>query len=129
MPFLTPLVATPFAKHEWRLTEPLDYGTDDGRIIRVPAGFVTDLASIPAIARPIIPVNDLHREEAALHDYFYHRKGAIWDREKKHSIYYTRQEVDLIFYQTLLESAVPKWKARAMCTAVNLFGWWAWSRD
>lgn len=129
MPFLTYLEVKPESRNTWRLLRPLDYGTRDGVLIRVPAGFVNDLASIPAVFRVVLPVNDLHREAAVLHDYLYYRQGSIWDNRTKNSIYLTRAECDALFYDAMIERGTPRWKARAMFGAVRAFGWWAWTRD
>lgn len=40
-----------------------------GREFRVPAGYVTDFASIPQFLKDRIDVNGLHREAAIVHDY------------------------------------------------------------
>ena len=42
---------------------------EDGVLVVVPDRFETDLASIPRIARLLIPKNDRHRAPAVVHDY------------------------------------------------------------
>jgi hypothetical protein len=52
----------------WRLTEPLTYrGARD--TWTVPAGFRTDLASVPRLLTPLVPTSGEHNRAAVLHDY------------------------------------------------------------
>jgi hypothetical protein len=80
----------------------------------VPAGFETDLASIPAIVTPLLPVNDGHRAPAVLHDYLYAR-GVT-----------SRAAADLILLRAMLDLGLDKRKAGAIYAGVRLGGWVAW---
>ncbi len=65
-PLLRPLRGT----DAFRLEEPLVW--DDGRrVITVPPGFRTDLASVPRVAQPIIPKTGPYTAAAVLHDYLF----------------------------------------------------------
>ena len=63
---------SPFSDCVWMLCEPLIYESDVlGTVVTVPAGFFTDLASVPRV--PVIFTiwgNRSHRE-AVVHDYLY----------------------------------------------------------
>lgn len=45
--------------------------------ITVPAGFVTDLASVPKLARPLFPVYGKWTKAAVLHDYLWSMQGVL----------------------------------------------------
>lgn len=59
-----------FEPGEWALTAPLIW-QEKGLRIQVPAGFVTDLASIPATLRGVLSITGISRRGAVLHDYAY----------------------------------------------------------
>lgn len=58
----------------WKLQQPLVYYSDYlGRTVVVPAGFFTDLASVPWFARWAVPVSTgKNRKAAVVHDYLCH---------------------------------------------------------
>src|SRR6266567_2531715 len=53
----------------WVLLHPLKYTTADGKIFTIPAGFHTDLATVPAVFRWWIDVTGKHERAAVLHDW------------------------------------------------------------
>lgn len=85
----------------------------DGKTITVPAGFVTDLASVPRRLRGIVSL-DRGVEAAVIHDYLYANQIG------------TRKEADLIFKKLLelTESPATVW---TMYWAVRACGRWAWN--
>lgn len=100
---------------DWRLVLPLIYLCDDYTAITVPAGFVTDLASIPRLLHPLIPVNGRHRAAAIVHDYLYASQTT------------SRAEADAIFLEAMASCGV-RWSQRwAMYAAVRIGGWLAWN--
>jgi hypothetical protein len=101
---------------EFKLESPLVYVTRQGETIVVPPGFITDLASIPRIFHPLIPVNGRHRSAAIVHDFLY----VIQDRE--------RGEADRIFLEAMEDSGVRWTQRRLMYSAVRVGGWTAWGR-
>lgn len=61
------------ARATWRLCSPLVYHSDWlGRDITVPAGFVTDFASVPRIPLAWLLAGGESNEAATVHDYLYH---------------------------------------------------------
>ena len=76
----------------------------------VPAGFVTDFASIPRLFWRVLPPTGSYGKAAVIHDYLY-RTGA-----------FTRSICDGIFLEAMCELGVPGWKRRVMFRAVRLFG-------
>jgi hypothetical protein len=69
---------SPFADGEnWFLVEDLDYEVrDTGKIVTVPAGFVTDFASIPRPFWSILPTWGKYGPPAVVHDFLYWDQGA-----------------------------------------------------
>ena len=113
--FLSELVLTPWQGTKWKLVAPLSYIRSEGNIT-VPDGFTTDLASIPRIIRPLIPIHGKHTRGAVLHDYLY-------EIQKINDEWITRKQADDIFYDAMLELGVNRFKARIMWSAVRSFGW------
>jgi hypothetical protein len=81
----------------------------------VPAGFITDGASVPAIFWPLVsnPMAPSSLRPAICHDYLYQRKGLG---------VLTRAMADRVFYAGLLAEGCAKPRAWAMYVAVRLFG-------
>lgn len=79
-------------------------------VIRVPAGFVTDLASIPRWLWSLIPPDGKYAKAAIVHDYLYTQ--AIG----------TKSYADDIFLEAMTVLGVPTWKRKVMHTAVIFFG-------
>jgi len=93
--------------------QPLRYRYDElGIVITVPAGFVTDFASVPRGLWNIVPRWGRHGEAAVLHDYLYDI-GV-----------YTRKECDKIFLVAMKECRAKK--ARIIWAGVRMGGWLAW---
>lgn len=105
-----PILRPSDKSNEWILESDLIW--DD---ITIPAGFITDLASIPRIAQSIIPVNGKHRSAAILHDYLY----VIQDR--------SRGEADELFLNAMESSGVGWLQRRIMHAAVRVGGWMPWN--
>ncbi|WP_157353867.1 DUF1353 domain-containing protein [Aromatoleum toluclasticum] len=115
--FRTQLVARDGGEeYKWRLELPLVWEEDNDAIV-VPAGFITDLASIPQILQNVIPVNGRHRAAAVLHDYLF----VTQER--------TRRETDALFLRAMVASGVPSVQRYAMYAAVRLGGWLPWRHN
>jgi hypothetical protein len=80
------------------------------RVIVVPAGTVTDLASVPRLLWAIFPPHGKYAKAAIVHDYLY--ANAIG----------TKDEADRIFYEAMGVLGVPKWRKKIMFVAVSWFG-------
>ena len=115
--FTTKLNVEPIGKNLWELQEGFEYHVgylnSDERII-VPAGFITDFASVPRVFWPIIDPIGEHGKAAVIHDYCYA------------TACYKRLRSDSIFLEGMEVLEVEKWKRQAMYNAVVMFGWWAW---
>lgn len=122
MPFYSELIIKPVHDDEWELVEPLDYLHEpSGRYIIAPAGFQMDLASIPRVVRPLIPVHGLYTRAAVIHDWLYANKGDVPAGN------FSRAEADRVFLDAMGELGVGWFKRRAMYAAVRTGGWLAWN--
>lgn len=86
--FITELKVSADQPTKWRLVAPLVWMAKD-RVLTVPAGFVTNLASIPIGFRNLLNVNGRSRKPAVLHDWLY----------RTHIM--SRKEADQLFREAL----------------------------
>ena len=102
----------------WRLVEPLTFrieaSTDS---VVIPAGFVTDFASIPPRLQSLISPLGPHLFPAVLHDYLYWAQSC------------TRSQVDSLFLKAMVQMNVPRFESFAMYQAVHRFGHKSWQRN
>ena len=84
--------------------------------IKVPKGFVTDLASVPGICWFFVPKLGKYNKAAVLHDYLYQMV-----REDK----FSRAIADAIFLEGMEVMEVPCWKRYPMYLMVRVFGFFA----
>ena len=131
----------------WTLDTPLKFDSDtlsdEGRrmlkecgiqvtkknVITVPAGYITDLASVPRFCWMFIAPFDVARA-AVVHDILYekintaYKDGKILTKQDRERY---RKVADDVFKEGM-ESAVPevpKWKIWSAYNAVRVFGRWA----
>ncbi len=111
-PSLLPLRETlPKKARVWMLTDDYAYCFDEtSELILVPSGFVTDLASIPVIARVAYNPAD-YAEAAVVHDYLYAIGEADW-----------RKKSDRIFRAILRETNHSTRRAEVLFRAVRMGG-------
>ena len=112
--FTRPLIVSPQPNCKaWTLIEPFcyDVGFEGSReTINVPAGFITDFASVPRIFWAIIPQWGKYGNAAVLHDFLYQ------------SGQYSRKRADEIFLEAM-EVGGTSWLCRhVMFLAVRFFG-------
>ncbi|EGV2929238.1 DUF1353 domain-containing protein, partial [Salmonella enterica] len=107
-----PAIMEMLEHYRWRVYEPFEFylSDDNSDVIEVPAGFVTDLATIPRIFWTILPPDGKYAKAAIIHDWMY-------DNALR-----TKKEADLIFLDGMTVLGVPKWKRIIMYYAVRLFG-------
>ena len=104
-----------FKPEEWVLTAQCIYQSDlpgDNNkpvLVTVPKGFITDLASIPRIARFFIIKNGRHRAAAIVHDYLCRLK-----------MEFSRVLADKIFLEAMKISDVPRLRRWLMFAAVRI---------
>lgn len=100
----------------WRLLSPLIYSSDVAQqVFIVPEGFETDFASVPRLPMAYLLAGDHGHWAAVIHDYLYSVQTL------------PRDKADDVFYEALLVSGEPKWRAWAMWAAVRAAGGFAWN--
>lgn len=109
--------ASEFDDGRWRLVAPLVYYTDVLACeITVPAGFVTDFASVPRIPIVYELAGDTSSEASVIHDYAYTKHFCL------------RAQADAVFYEASAITGVPLWRRFIMWLGVRLFGWSHWGK-
>lgn len=93
----------------WQLLAPLVYHSDLIGLVEVPAGFVTDLASVPRIPVAFLLAGDSGQEAAVVHDFLYSAKAV------------DRKTADAVFYEACCLGE-PKWRAYMMWLGVRIGG-------
>ena len=115
--FLDQAVIRPGADKYVHLEQPLRYERDDGRVFTVPAGFRTDLASVPWWLRSLAPRWQRSLRAGIFHDCGY-RWFEVW--------IVARAVLDDMFYEQLRADGTNRVHAWAMQQAVEIFGSFAW---
>lgn len=115
-PFPARLKAEFVDGHHWLVISPFKYVRPNGTVITVPAGFLTDLASIPRPFWPILPPGDDYGEAAVIHDWLYFAGGL------------ERAEADRIFLEAMIDAGVGWLRRRTIYRMVRLFGGKVWER-
>jgi hypothetical protein len=115
--FLSPLQVEQIDDKNWRVLTPLRfYSVELGRMVIVPAGFVTDFASVPRMPFIFWFTGGTAEAPAVLHDWLY-RNGA-------ESV--TRSQADTVFKEAM-DSREYYWRIRtwAMWAGVRVGGYWS----
>lgn len=113
---------------DYSVTIGLAYEDDSGatvtdeQVLTVPAGFYTDLSSIPAAARWIVSKSGPHLEASIVHDWLYR----AWTDYRLGS----RRLSDWVFADDVMAAGLRQlrdysgFKRGVVLFAVRLFGWW-----
>lgn len=103
----------------WQVVEPVIYYSESlGAEIVVPSGFFTDLASVPKIARILVPVaNAKNRPAAIVHDYLCYKEV-----QEKYGI--DQRMADRIFREALAVCNVNPIGQWGMWLPVRIYQWW-----
>lgn len=133
--FMDPLHVEFLDGHGWRLLKSFDYhlGAPDGseRVV-VPAGFVTDFASVPRGLWNLLPPTGPYGKSAVIHDYLYQHRlvrcqfGAVGEFERVRLV--ERDEADEIFHEGMIVLGVRRLVRLPVYVGIRVGGWWAWSR-
>ena len=99
----------------YRLTEPMRVTLNGRPLCTVPAGFITDFASVPRALWSIIPPHGKYSPAAVLHDYLYF------------TAMFPRAYADDIFLDAMRDLGVAMWKRWAMYAGVRVGGWVGWN--
>lgn len=105
------------------LTRKLSYATTTlcvpgvlGKLITVPAGFKTDLASIPRVLWNVLPPIGAYDAAAVVHDYLYQHNGV------------SRREADAVLLEAMRILGVRVTQRWAIYAGVRAGGWFVWNR-
>ena len=102
----------------WWISEELTWvGDDSGLSAKVPVGFVTDFASIPAPFRSIFSKTGRYRTAAVVHDYLYWTQSC------------SRKEADDAFKEIMREFGVQRWRRWVIHKAVRGGGGAPWRKN
>lgn len=102
------------------LSAPLTYASHDGYIIRVPAGYPTDFASVPRVFWSIFPRTGRYQYAAVIHDWLYDTHHV--DRHVM-----SRAWCDRIFYEAMRDTGVGARTRWTLYLAVRLGGGSTWA--
>lgn len=126
-------------KERWQLVQPYRYAWTEGGTnyrVTIPAGWVTDKASVPEIAWSLIGPHELGEAAALVHDFGYGCVGQ-WgeslvfqygDAWLAGGPTWTRERVDRLFLRMMKESGISRWKSALAYRAVRWFGGDTWRR-
>jgi hypothetical protein len=116
--FLTELQVKPATGKDdgqWELLADLVYQSDVAAMtFRVPAGFITNFASVPRIPIVYELAGDTASNAATVHDYLY----------STHIV--PRSVADAVLREASDVTAVPDWRRQLMWAGVRVFGWLYW---
>ena len=115
----------------WEVIHDYTYPVGMGVVLRIPAGFRFDLASIPKILWNVIAPFELSVVAPLIHDAMYNFGGKFPDEYIAHAAkqkIFTRKEADIIFYNLMIEEQVGGLKSRIAYNAVRIFGRPHWNR-
>lgn len=105
---------------QWRLESPLSYEVaflGSGRVVAVPAGFVTDGASVPRPLWWFLPAWGTYSRAAVIHDYLL----KLIEASTPHAQAATRKEADAIFYEAMVVCGTGMTMRWIMWAAVRSF--------
>lgn len=115
----------------WGLQRPLAYTTLAGDTITVPAGFVTDLASIPRLLSGPLPPDGPWTEAAVIHDALYFSRGGmnLWHGRRivSRAQPYSRAESDDILREAMADIGVGVAQRNIIWAGVRVGGAKGWS--
>lgn len=111
----------------WLLHQEFTYyigSLDSNRYVRVPAGFLSDGASVPKPLRSLVGRMGRHSQAAVLHDYLIEAHAiSVIDPVTGvvSKVEIDRKEADEIFFESLRVLDVPAWDRFLIQAAVNLY--------
>jgi len=108
---------------EWRFA--IVYGGEE-ILCKVPAGFVTDLFSVPRVFQNIVTPDGNDARPSLVHDYCYATSGLREDA--RHAPRLTREECDLALLLAMKETGFPLIRRHTIHRAVRLGGWLPWRK-
>lgn len=122
--FTENLIVSPLPNGKtWVLRRDFSYDVGEensGETIQVPAGFITDFASVPRVLWVLFPRWGKYGNAAVVHDYLY------WMQQDE----YRRKRADEIFLEGMRDAlGVGAMKAYTLYLSVRAGGWAAWKKN
>jgi hypothetical protein len=115
--FLSHLQAEQFTRWRWRLITDLPYQDPLHGTLRVPAGFVTNFASVRALRLVPFPLYSIlvgyGNAATTVHDWLYSPECPLG---------LTRAECDAVLYRALRAEGVARWRAVLFYVGVQIWG-------
>lgn len=118
----------------WKVTREICYTTSDGEKICVPAGFLTDFASVPrAFWVTMSPAEGPWGKPSVIHDWLYFNKGKILHADGVNGCpatyrVFSREECDRVFLEAMQACGVGSYRSHIMWLGVRLGGWLPWGK-
>ena len=103
--------------HTWKLYVDFTWKFEDGTILLVPEGFVSDKHSAPRLFWSLVPPTE-YAEAAIVHDWLYSKNETKW----------SRKESDEMYLEMLRVLGAGFVRRYTMYYAVRLFGGRAWKK-
>lgn len=116
----------------WGVERELGYRTSIGGdgAITVPAGFITDLASIPRLVSGILPPDGPWTKAAVIHDFLYGTKGTgNWRGHSSgltRATPYSRAQADDVLREAMADRGVDRLRRNIIWAAVRAGGARGW---
>jgi hypothetical protein len=102
----------------WKLLEPLVYESDLLKTtLTIPAGFVTDFATIPRGIGAFDLLGARANLAATVHDYLY---------DNPEVVNHVRETADSVLHEAAIAQDCPDWVADALYDGVRVGGWAYW---
>lgn len=123
-----PAIEAETGGRRWRVRQ--DWVCDAGICrLTVPAGWETDLASVPPLMRHYINSFAFGIAGPLLHDFLYEHGGDPPDGTCRPWRHFTRPEVDAMFLQLMRAERVPRSRRHFAYRVVRLLGWTHWEGE
>lgn len=117
--FRTTLDTRVLTDSSFQLLSPLVYFSEHlDKVVTVPAGFVTDFASVPRLPVAYLLAGGAADQAAVVHDYLYH-----------HHEICSRGDADAVFDEAMGVTGQPWWRRKMMWAGVRLFGGSPYAQD
>lgn len=106
----------------WQLTQAVTIFLSNGYELTIPAGYITDFATVPRLLRGVVATQGNHTLAALIHDWLYDTKydGDLgnWKRDRKFA------DMEMLMWMEHCDSS--KIKRYTIYTAVRVGGrkWW-----
>lgn len=108
----------------FEVTEPFTFeigAVGSGLAITVPAGYVTNYASVPRAFLWVLPVNGRHGKAAVVHDYLCNERFFQDKEGKQFESGFSRWMADCVFYEAMTVLGVPWWRRKLAWLGVRLY--------